>query len=230
MPTQRVFIEDDHVVQTVSTYRSDDAFHVRPLPRRSRSAENFVDVHDLELLAELLPVDPIAISKQILRLGVERKSFEHLLRGPFGCGMGRDVEVDNTTSVVSQHNKDEQNFKPNCVDGEEVDRSELRYVVVEERSPRLRRWFRSANHVFGNGSLRDLNPQLHELAVNPRCTPKRILAAHGSDQITSLFRNLRTARSTVPNLPGPIPAESVAMPADHGFRLDDDERRTPTRP
>jgi hypothetical protein len=34
------------------------------LPRRSRSAENFVDVHDLELLAEHLPVDPIAISEQ----------------------------------------------------------------------------------------------------------------------------------------------------------------------
>ena len=51
--------------------------------------------------------------------------------------MRRNIEMDNTTSVVTEHNKDEQNFKPHGVDREEVDGSELRYVVIEERSPRL---------------------------------------------------------------------------------------------
>ena len=126
---QRVFIEDDHMVQTLAAYRSDDTFHVCALPRRSRSAEHFVDVHDLELLAELLPVDPISVSEQIFRRGVERKSFAHLLCGPFGCGMGCDVEVDNAASVVRENNKDEEDFKPNRVDREEVDRRELRLMV-----------------------------------------------------------------------------------------------------
>src|SRR5262249_17595464 len=160
---------------------------ISAVARRSRSAENLVDVRDFDLLAERPPVDPISISEQIFRRGVERKGFEHLLRCPFGCGVSRDVEVDNSSSIISQNNKGEEDFKANRVDGEEVERGELRYVVIEERSPGLRGWFRIANHVFGNGSLRDLDTQLHELAVNPRCAPNRILTAHGSYQITSLL-------------------------------------------
>jgi hypothetical protein len=188
------------------SYRADDAFHIRALPRRPRSAENFIDVHDLNLLTELLPVDTIAIPNQIFRRGVERKGFEHLLCGPCRCGMSRDVKVDNASSVMGEDDKDEQDFKPNRVDGEEIDGSQLRYLIVEECFPRLRWWFRIANHVFGNGSLRDLNSQLHELAVDPRCAPNRILTAHGPDKITSFLRNSRAARPTVTNLPDPIPA------------------------
>jgi hypothetical protein len=74
------------------------------------------------LLAELLPVDPITISQQIFPCGVERKGFEHLLRGPFRRRMSRDVEVDNASSIMRENDKHEKNFKPYRVDGEEVDR------------------------------------------------------------------------------------------------------------
>lgn len=114
------------------------AFHKRALPRRSRSAENFVDVHDRDLLAEFLPIDAIAILQQLFRCGVERKGLEQLLRGPFSGRMGCDVKVDNTASVVSENDEDEEDFKPNRADSEEVDGSELGYVIVEERFPRLR--------------------------------------------------------------------------------------------
>jgi hypothetical protein len=75
---------------------------------------------------------------------------------------------------------------------------------------------------LANGSLRDLNSQLHELAVDPRCAPTGIVTAHGPDKITSFLRNSWAARATVTNLPGPIPAEALAMPSDDGFRFDDD--------
>jgi hypothetical protein len=41
-------------------------------------------------------------------------------------------KVDNTSSIVSEDDKDEQNFKANCVDGEEVHRGKLRNVVFGE--------------------------------------------------------------------------------------------------
>src|SRR5215467_2264106 len=75
------------MVQTFSADRPDHTFHVSALPRRARGAKNFFDIHDFDLLAELLPVDPITISQQIFRCGVERKGFQHLLRGPFPRGM-----------------------------------------------------------------------------------------------------------------------------------------------
>src|SRR5215510_12530921 len=124
------------MVQTFSADRTDHAFYVSALPRRARSAKNLVDIHDFDLLAELLPVDPITISQQIFRCGVERKGFEHLLRGPFRRGMSRDVVVDNASSIMRENNKHEKNFKTNRVDSEEVDRSQLRCVIVKKRSPR----------------------------------------------------------------------------------------------
>ena len=81
------------------------------------------------------------------------------MRGPFRRGMSRDVEVDKASSIMREDDKHEQNFKPHGMDGEEVDRSQLRDVIIEERSPRLRWWFRSANHVFGNRSLGNLNSE-----------------------------------------------------------------------
>jgi hypothetical protein len=64
-------------------------------------------------------------------------------------------------------------------------------------------------------------------AVNPRRAPQWILAAHGSYQIPSFPRNLRASGSSVAYLPAPIPPESLTMPSDDGFRLYDNQGRTP---
>ena len=126
------------MVQTFSANRTDDAFDVSGLPRRLRSAEHFFDVHYRDLVAELLAIDSIAISQQISRRGIKRKGFEHLLRRPFNCRMSREVKVYNTSSFMGENDKDEKDFEPNGVDGEEVDGRELRNVTLEERPPSLR--------------------------------------------------------------------------------------------
>src|SRR5262249_43481776 len=61
-------------------------------------------------------------------------------------------------------------------------------------------------------------------------TPKRILTAHCSNQIASFLWNLGTSGSPVTYFPGPIPPESLTMPVDDGFRLDDEQAGTPSRP
>src|SRR5262245_12750035 len=102
--------------------------------------------------------------------------------------MSRHVKVDNASTVLHKNDKDEQDFKPDRVDGEEVYRSELGYVIIEERSPRLRWWFWSPDHVFGNRSLGNLNSNFEQFAVDPRRTPKRVFTAHCSSQIASFPR------------------------------------------
>src|SRR5262249_7603899 len=162
---QRLFTQDNHMVQTFTANRTDDAFDVSSLPRTSRSAEHFFDIHYRELVAELLAIDSISISQQISRCGIKRKGFEHLLRRPFRRRMSGDVEVHDASSIVCEDNKNEEDFEPNGVDGEKVDGAELRNVILEERPPRLGRGFGASDHVLGNRSLRDLNVQLHQLAV-----------------------------------------------------------------
>src|SRR5262245_41946441 len=39
-----------------------------------------------------------------------------------------------------------------------------------------------AGHVLGHGRLSDRKSELEQLAMNARCTPKRILDAHSTDQ------------------------------------------------
>ena len=183
-----------------------------------------------DLVAELLAIDSISISQQISRRHIKRKGLEHLLRRPFGRWMSCDVEVHDAASIVCEENKNEEDLEPNGVDGEEVDGRELRNVILEKRPPRLGWWFGASDHVLGNRSLRDLNVQLHQLAVDPGCAPNRVLAAHGSNQIADLFRNSRPSGLSVPNLPSPIPTKSLTMPADDGFRLDHEQCGTPGRP
>src|SRR5262249_28968588 len=114
------------MVQTFSANRTDDAFDVSSLPRTAWSAEDFFDIHYRDLVAELLPIDSISISQQISRRAIKRKGFEHLLRGPFGRWMSCDFEVHDASSIVCEDNKNEEDFEPNGVDGEEVDGGELR--------------------------------------------------------------------------------------------------------
>ena len=62
------------------------------------------------------------------------------------------------------------------------------------------------------------------------CSPERIRQAHLPDEVSNFTSYFRPSRLTLPTLPGPIQAESPAMPGNSRFRLDNDERRTPAGP
>ena len=96
------------MVQAFTANRTDDAFDVSSVPRRPRSAEDFVDIHYRDLIAELLAIDVISISQQILRCALEWKGFEHLVRRPFRRWMSCDVEVHDASSIVCEDNKNEE--------------------------------------------------------------------------------------------------------------------------
>ena len=61
-------------------------------------------------------------------------------------------------------------------------------------------------------------------------SPELIRQAHFPDEISNFTGHFRPSRPTLFTLPGPIEAESAAMPGNDRFRLDDDERRTPASP
>ena len=68
-------------------------------------------------------------------------------------------------------------------DHEQVHGCHLRQMVAQEGAPALtRRTAVYAGHVLGHGRLSDRQAELEQLAMNTRCTPKRILNAHSSDQ------------------------------------------------
>jgi len=55
-------------------------------------------------------------------------------------------------------------------------------MILQERAPGLCGWLSSADEVLAHGRLADIDAELHEFAVNARCSPAGILAAHAADQ------------------------------------------------
>ena len=74
--------------------------------------------------------------------------------------MSCHVEVDNGSSIVNEYDEDEQDFEPNGVHREEVDRSELRNMIIQEGPPRLGGRFPTSDLVLGHRGFGNLDAQL----------------------------------------------------------------------
>ena len=87
-----------------------------------------------------------------------------------------DVEMNNLAPLMSEQDKYVQDSKSSRVYREEINGDQIRYMIVEKSSPGLRRRFPDANHVFRYGSLRNVDPQLAQLAMYSRCPPTDVLS------------------------------------------------------
>ena len=47
----------------------------------------------------------------------------------------------------------------------------------------LRRWLAASRHILANTGLANVDAQLEQFAVDARCSPKRIVAAHLANQV-----------------------------------------------
>jgi hypothetical protein len=64
-PIQVLFAEDDNVIETFSTDRSDQAFGIGVLPGGPWRSQNFLDADALAPTAELLAVDTITVANHV---------------------------------------------------------------------------------------------------------------------------------------------------------------------
>src|SRR5262249_59271531 len=107
-------------------------------------------------------------------------------------------------------------------DGEEVHGHRGLEVILQERSPRLRRWSPAA-HVLADAGLTDVDAEFEQLSMNAGRAPERILSAHSSDQLADVVPNRWSSWPAGTALPCPPQPERPPMPCDDGIRLDDDE-------
>ena len=111
--------------------------------------------------------------------------------------------------------------------GEEVHGREG-FAVITKKCPPTLGGFRisgCAPHPAGDGSFGNLEAEQAEFAVNARSTPGWVLGHHLENQLAELFGNSFSAPHGRPRFAeeGPIPPESRAVPAGHGFRRDEVE-------
>jgi len=82
-------------------------------------------------------------------------------------------------------------------------------------------------HVALDGGFGDVDVQLEQFTSNPFGTPGAISGSHFADQRDRFVRYLRLGRRCRSRFPAPEQAKALAMPAQHGLGLDDQQRLTP---
>ena len=145
------------------------------------------DSHRLHLRGELVAKDPVSVPQQIMRRSVPRERLSKLLSCPLRGGMRCYADMDNASPIVRQHQKYVQDLEPDRRYHEEVHRHHALQMIIEKRTPTLRRWFSKSHHALGNGWFGDLDAEFQQLTVNARCAPAWVVATHHSNQIANLF-------------------------------------------
>jgi len=84
-------MEHDHMVQTLSPKGTNHSLYIRPLPRRSRCGQNFLDAHVCDLPLEFLPEDGVAIAQQVARDLLKRNASRSCC--PVHCAVGWAVTL-----------------------------------------------------------------------------------------------------------------------------------------
>jgi hypothetical protein len=143
--------------------------------------------------------------------------------------MSRDVEVKNTTTVMSQNDKHEQNLEPNRWDSEEVHRSQLRNVIVEKRPPGLRPRTGATYHVLRNRGLGYVEAQFQQFTVDSRCAPEWVSPTYLLNYLSHLRVDFRST-DWLTALPSPVEPKALAMPCHHSCGLHNDQTRAPIGP
>ena len=95
-------------------------------------------------------------------------------------------------------------------------------MITQESAPSLAGRSSPLDHVLGNTRLSDLKPKLEQLAMNTRCSPKRVFYARPPDQLAKIRLDLLPPSSRT-RLPTPIEAKADPMPTHQRLGTDDRE-------
>jgi hypothetical protein len=69
-----------------------------------------------------------------------------------------------------------------------------------------------SHYVLGDGGLGDLDAEFQQLAVNARCIPARVVAAHHPNQIPNFLRHPGPTWLATVDFPYPEQTESFPVP------------------
>ena len=105
------FVEHNQSIQAVLAYAADHSLAIRILPGRAWCDQNFLDIHILDSILEVIAVDAIAITNKKTWCFLVGEGIDDLLGGPCGAGIRGKIEMDNQPTVMTKNDKDVQDAK-----------------------------------------------------------------------------------------------------------------------
>jgi len=151
---------------------------------------------------EGLPVERITIPNEKPRPLIKGHGLHHLLGYPDVRGLIGDVEVDDATPGMSQDDKHIQRLEADGLHPEPVAGPDVAPVGSQKGHPAHGRRPRTAPHVLGDASGRDLDAELAQLSGDAILSPEWVLGGHASDESLHVIWQRRAAwEPALPSLP-----------------------------
>ena len=165
--------------------------------------------------------------------GFKGKGLPQLLDDPTARRMLRDVYVQDASTIMTDDEEAVQHAERNRWRSEEIHGCNRFPMVSKEGQPALDpvRISRCSFHPTRDGSLGKFKTEHAELPMYPRRSPGWVLNDHSENQFPNLLRG-RSSSNLLPDSGDqpPVHTKTSPVPADDGFRSDDDERLLPRRP
>ena len=131
-------VEDDHVVETLTSNGADHPFDKWILPRGARCGKDLLYPETVDASIEVRSVGLVSVPYQVPRRRVPWKSIDHLLRRPLGRRMFGDIEMNDTATVVAKDDEDEQNSEGCGRQSEKVERHQVVCMGLSRKEMPLR--------------------------------------------------------------------------------------------
>src|SRR3984893_8395165 len=178
--------QDNHMIDALAPDRSDQPLGKAILPGRGWCNWPIPDAHGAQSAGDDCTVDAIPVANHVARSFIPRECFCDLPRNPFRGWMCRDADPDQLSAVQSHDDVGVEQVEANGRDNEQVHGGNILSMITQKGAPSLAWRPASLGHVFGHTRLRDLKPELEQLTVNARRSPKRIFETHPPDQRAQL--------------------------------------------
>src|SRR5437660_3143924 len=150
------------MVQTFPPERANAALAIRILPRGVKSGEHLVNPHRMGGCRERLAINSVAIAQQVAWCTIPGEGLDQLPGRPFCRGMRGYAKVKESTAIMRQNQKNEEQTESRRGNHKEVCRNQLLDMIFQEGPPGLRGWLAVANHVLGNRRLRKVDAEFPE--------------------------------------------------------------------
>ena len=104
--------QDDNMIQTLATDRSDQPFGKAILPRRGWRSRLVPDAHGAQSACDDGAIDAIPITDEVARRLIPRECLCYLARNPFGRRVCCDVDPDEVSTVQADDDEGIEQLEP----------------------------------------------------------------------------------------------------------------------
>lgn len=222
--------ERDDVVQALASDRADDALDVRVLPGRLRGGAEGLDAQIQESRLEQLSIRGVAVAqKKPWRLDHALEGESDLTGEPGISGMRGDSEMQDLPAIMGEHHEHVEQPEAHRRHDEQVAGRDLARMIAEEGEPALAVPRPAASHsVLGDRGLGEVVTEQAQLELEAGYSPERILARETADQEDHALRDGRP--TWLAGFESPEQAPALAVPPNHGLRLNEHEAGAPAFP